>query len=182
MTFCSSAHHVSSIMLCLQARVTAYVQNTNMRYVPRYIINATIDICKHTAQTDIMPVLAQTISNMAENSNIVHPCPMKVSFYLLSTSFKSIISWECILAGTFIHTKSYLWSSVYSDANTSDVRVFSHYFHHKKRIESWRFPIWDSQLFRDSGSWHRTILTSSSYYFTFPASNRYTTINCGRAP
>lgn len=63
----------------LKVKLTTLVQNTNMRYVPRYLINATVDICAMLAGDTTNPLSRMLVHGLAKHANFAHPCPLSVS-------------------------------------------------------------------------------------------------------
>lgn len=60
-------------------KVTLYTKNTNLRYVPRFMINHTVDVCKALAG-DKSDGLGKMVANYLETySNFAHPCPLQVN-------------------------------------------------------------------------------------------------------
>lgn len=57
---------------------TILVRNNNMRYVPRYIINSTIDLCAGLAGDTSNPLAVIIVKFLEKRSNFYHPCPLSV--------------------------------------------------------------------------------------------------------
>lgn len=59
-------------------KTTVYVKNNNLRYVPRYIINNTVDICAAMAGDMTNPLAILYKDYLSKTSNFFHSCPLSV--------------------------------------------------------------------------------------------------------
>lgn len=61
-------------------KFTLYIKNTNARYIPRHIINTTLDICAMLNHKMSNPFFDHHIEDLKKYSNYGHPCPFSVSY------------------------------------------------------------------------------------------------------
>lgn len=105
-----------------------------MRYVPRYVINVTADVCKHLGQTESQAAIAFLAIDLAQHSNFMHPCPLEVrlsvidySWILVNVNIKYchfLIAYIVNGAGTFVHKESHVWPCVRTGAAARGHRLF----------------------------------------------------------
>lgn len=67
-------------ILTFKVKVTVYVKNTNLRYVPRYVVNHTIDCCAALAGDSSDPMGRLVMDDVRKYTNFNHPCPLSVGF------------------------------------------------------------------------------------------------------
>lgn len=62
-------------------KYSTFIKNNNLRYVPRYVINATADVCSfYNAGTTLKSIVTKNyVAKMKKNSNYAHPCPYSVN-------------------------------------------------------------------------------------------------------
>lgn len=68
-------------------KMTVFVRNDNMRYVPRYIINTTVDLCAALAGDTSNGLAVMFVQHLKSTSNFYHPCPLSVCTKISGKSF-----------------------------------------------------------------------------------------------
>lgn len=59
-------------------KMTLFIRNNNMRYVPRYVINTTVDLCAALAGDKSNGAGIIIAAWLKRTSNFYHPCPLSV--------------------------------------------------------------------------------------------------------